>query len=277
MTVAISCNLSDGVVLGVDSAVTVPGPGGVIKVYENAEKLFQLGYRRIGVAIYGLGSLRTRSIGSYIREFEVLNPAGVLQPNSANLEQVSEALRAFFLQSYRDTVQRDIEQQTGQPLSNIPPANWPTLGLVIGGFSGSEYLSEVWHVLIPHQSAPGTAVRVRGKGEFGTNWFAMYGPVQRYLKGFDPQGAEELLVAFKGILGRDLTSAEIDSLRNVFAKHEYQIPFQAMPMKEGIQHVKFLVELAINHHRFAVGAPVVGGKVGLGMVTYRGEGFRLIR
>src|SRR5206468_6888121 len=42
MSVAIACNLSDGVVLAVDSAVTVPDPagGGVAKVYENAQKLF---------------------------------------------------------------------------------------------------------------------------------------------------------------------------------------------------------------------------------------------
>jgi hypothetical protein len=43
VTVAVSCNLSDGVILGVDSAVTVPAPQGIVKVYENAEKLFSLG------------------------------------------------------------------------------------------------------------------------------------------------------------------------------------------------------------------------------------------
>jgi hypothetical protein len=45
VSVAIACNLSDGVVLAVDSAVTVPDPtgAGVAKVYENAQKLFQLG------------------------------------------------------------------------------------------------------------------------------------------------------------------------------------------------------------------------------------------
>jgi hypothetical protein len=31
VTVAVSCNLADGVVLGVDSAVTVPSASGVLK------------------------------------------------------------------------------------------------------------------------------------------------------------------------------------------------------------------------------------------------------
>jgi hypothetical protein len=52
MTVAISLNLSDGVVLAADSAATVPGEGGsVLKTYENAEKLFALGNRPIGVVL----------------------------------------------------------------------------------------------------------------------------------------------------------------------------------------------------------------------------------
>lgn len=35
MTVAVSCNIADGVILGVDSAVTLNDPSGVLKVYEN--------------------------------------------------------------------------------------------------------------------------------------------------------------------------------------------------------------------------------------------------
>jgi len=54
MTVAISCNLSEGVVLGVDSAVTVAA-GNHYKIWEHAQKLFQMGERPIGAAIYGLG------------------------------------------------------------------------------------------------------------------------------------------------------------------------------------------------------------------------------
>ena len=49
-----------------------------------------------------------------------------------------------------------------------------------------------------------------------------------------------------------------------------------MPIEEGIAHVKFLVDLAINHHRYAVGAPIVGGQARVGLVTYKGEQFKIL-
>ena len=79
MTVAISLNLSDGVVLAADSATSIPdGAGGVAKVYENAEKLFELGNRPIGVAVYGIGAFGVRSVSSYLNEFEQRDPGGSL-------------------------------------------------------------------------------------------------------------------------------------------------------------------------------------------------------
>ncbi len=59
-------------------------------------------------------------------------------------------------------------------------------------------------------------------------------------------------------------------------KYQYPIPFEAMPIQQGVAHVKFLVEMVINHYRFAIGAPVVGGKARIGLVTYKGENFQII-
>ena len=72
-------------ILGVDSAVTIPAigaPGSVAKVYENAEKLFQLADLPIGVAIYGLGALGTRGSAANLREFEVRDPDRFSKYNS---------------------------------------------------------------------------------------------------------------------------------------------------------------------------------------------------
>jgi hypothetical protein len=78
VTVAVSCNPSDGVILGVDSAITLPAGASVIKVHENAEKLFQFADLPVAIAVYGLGTLGARSLGGFLREFEVANPAAVL-------------------------------------------------------------------------------------------------------------------------------------------------------------------------------------------------------
>lgn len=52
MSVAVSCNLPDGLILGVDSAVTLnDAKGNIAKVYETASKLFQLGEKPIGIGM----------------------------------------------------------------------------------------------------------------------------------------------------------------------------------------------------------------------------------
>jgi len=276
MSVAISCNLSDGVILGVDSAVTLPGPGGILKVYENAEKLFQLGTKHIGVATYGLGGLRDRTIGSYLREFEILDPGQVIGRFPSKVPDIAEELRKFFADVYWKTIVPELEQATRKKFDELPMEERPVVGLVVGGFSDGEYLSEVWSVLIPVHSAPNSAVRVRGQGEFGTNWFAIFEPIRRYVKGFDPALLKELLDYFRNLRKQDFTQQEFDEMMRIVGKYEYLIPFQAMPIKEGVEHVRFLVEVVINHHRYATGAPVVGGKPRIGLVTYKAERFEIL-
>jgi len=277
MSVAVACNLSDGVILGVDSAITVglPGsPGLAAKVYENADKLFQLGKRPIGVAVYGMASLGTRTVGSVLREFECC--CEELLRSADSVSDVVEGLRAFFLARYSEIIVPALEKVHGKPFADIPQDQRPVLGLVVGGFSEGRYLSEVWNITVPVHEKPGSAQQVREPGNFGSQWFALFGPIQRYIKGVDDALLAELARHFEQKLGRALDRAENAEIRSLVAKFEYKIPFPAMPLAEGIAHTRFLVELVINHHRFALGAPVVGGKARLGMVTYREAAFQLL-
>jgi len=275
VTVAVSCNLADGVILGVDSAVTLPSPRGVLKVYEHAEKLFQLGEKPIGIATFGEGAIGARSIGSYIREFEIANPNNVITRPST-MKDVVEALRLFFLQVYQNTVIPAIESQTGKKFEEIPDDQKPVLGLAVGGFSHGAYLSEVWEILIPFCQTPNSAKLWHGQGEFGSVWFALNEPIYRYVKGYDRGLLGELKNYFTQIRGSNFTSQEETQISNILQKYEYPIPFVAMPMQEGVAYVRFLVEMVINHHRFALGAPIVGGKAHIGLVTYKGEKFQII-
>jgi hypothetical protein len=277
LTVAISCNLSDGVILGVDSAVTLPSPTGVVKVYEEGEKLFQLGTRPIGVATYGLGGILNRTIGSYLREFEVTNPNNVLSTNNS-LDVVVEELRSFFHSIYMATIAPAIATQLKVPVEKVPPDKLPIIGFVIGGFSSGSYLSEVWSFVTPVHSTPKSATQNRKQGDFGTNWFSLYEPIQRYIKGYSQALLDDVVGFFikRGSTPSPLTPVEQKTLADILAKHEYQIPYVAMPIREGLEHVRFLVSMVINHYRFATGAPVVGGKVNIGLVTYKGEQFKIL-
>ncbi len=276
MTVAVSCNLADGVVLGVDSAVTLANQGGgILKVYENAEKLFQLGEKPIGIAIFGMANIVNRSVGSYIREFELQDPNQVVS-KPASVPNMVEELRKFFMQEYETKVIPEIETQTGKKFSQIPNEQKPGLGLAVGGFSAGAYLSEVWEILIPIHSTPNTAICHRHQGDFGGTWFALNDPIFRYFKGYDRALLAKLKDHLAQLRGSPFTQQEEADINKLIADYEYKVPFAAMPIEEGIAHVRFLVELVVSHHRFAIGAPVVGGKARIGLVTYKGEKFKIL-
>ena len=71
MSIAVVCNLSDGVILGADSAITVTASAGaqekrmglIAKIYNEAEKVFGLSDFPIGIANFGVGMMEARSIG----------------------------------------------------------------------------------------------------------------------------------------------------------------------------------------------------------------------
>lgn len=276
MSIAVSCNLSDGVILGVDSAVTISDrTGSVLKVYENAEKLFQLGDKPVGIAIYGIAGLHQRSAGSYIREFELQDPNGVIS-NPRPIVEIVEELRRFFTAAYLGTVGADLEQETGKKFDDIPKDKKPALGLLVGGFSPGTFLSEVWSIVVPLHSQPNSAQRRRNQGEFGSDWFANPRPIMRYIHGYDHLLLKELTNHVSTLLGRPLTKTETQRFQSIVEKYEYPIVFDSMPVEVGIGYVRFLVDLVIGHFRYTTGAELVGGKARIGVVTYKGEKFKIL-
>jgi len=276
MTVAVAGNFPDGVVLGVDSAVTLSdAKGRIAKVYENAEKLFQIGEKPIGIAVFGSAIIGGRGIGSYIREFEIQNPNNVMS-NPASVKDIVEELRKFFMAVYQATVIPEIEAQKGKKFNELTDEEKPILGLAVGGFSGTQPFSEIWEILIPIHGTANSATQWCHPKEFRCIWFALNEPIYRYTKGYDRDLLRELKAHIGGLRGTPLNAAEDAVIDAIVAKFEYQIPCSGMPIREGIAYVRFQVELVINHHRFAVGAPVVGGDARIGVVTYKGEKFKIL-
>jgi len=94
MSICVAFNLSDGVIMAVDSAITMFDPDGTItKVFLDAEKIFRLKEMRVGIATYGLASLHGRTLGSFIREFTAAPENADL--DTLPLSEVVERLRRF--------------------------------------------------------------------------------------------------------------------------------------------------------------------------------------
>jgi hypothetical protein len=160
MSVAVLCNLSDGVIIGVDSALSVLGANGVQKVFEDGEKRFQLN-KRIGIATFGLAGLAGRSIGSFLYEFERTHH----ELENQTIENIVEGLRAFFLAEYIKYAEIVYEK----PFDEIE-VSLSNLGILVAGYSPNSFLSEAWEIRIPEHKEVGLARQVYEPGEYGLAW-----------------------------------------------------------------------------------------------------------
>jgi hypothetical protein len=265
MSVAVLCNLSDGVIIGVDSALSVWSSNSVQKVFEDGEKLFQLN-KRIGIATVGLGGLAGRSIGSFLYEFDRTHN----DLDNQTIEQIVESLRVFFLTEYVNFAELIYQK----PFDEIEDS-LSSLGILVVGYSPNSFLSEAWEIRIPEHRQPGTARQVYKPGEYGLAWFAMSEPIERYLFGISIAGLLEIADYVKELLGRDLTQAEIDKFFEIRRNQQYVVMTDSMPVKTGVSYVRFLVDYVITHYRFTQPHPIVGGKSKIGVITYKNDNFHI--
>lgn len=292
MTIAVCCTLADGVVVGTDSAITVTGQiktpqgvlPGVLKVYNDAEKVFgfhvdvQKDLRLpVGLVTYGLATLGNRTIESFVREFELDHKPADLK--KLTVQELCDELHTFFRKQYVELLGKTLTA-LGRKLEDIP-VEQRVLGLFVGGFSPKEPLPEAWEVNV-HFDDKATRIRqVRAPGDFGSNWAGQFGGVQRFHKGWDPQVIDAVLSAlnaeYKFVDPNNAEQANRVStiVQTALAPFEYQVPFAAMPLQEGIDYTAFLLDMMILQHRFVFGAPTCGGNVRIAVIR-KHEGFQWI-
>ena len=250
MSVTVVCNLSDGVILGVDSALSIFGSSGVSKVFENSEKLFKLG-EKMGVAVYGLAGFQGRSVGNYVREFERSTP----DLNDLPLSEVAERMRVFFFGVYRETA----EAIYGIPLEQIQDP-LSSVGFTIAGYSPHNFFAECWSVIVPEMTAPNSASCIYAPGSFGLAWFAQGDPIGRYFNGVVQDFIYDVVNYVETLIARPLTPQEIADLVAKREPYRYRPMTDSMPLQVGVDYVKFLVDFVIGHHRFSEGASHRRGK-----------------
>jgi hypothetical protein len=311
MSIVVCCNLPDGVIMGADSYVTVSGinvdESGAqrpqfLKFFDSAQKIFELGTmpglasgvpeearcgRRqpaggaaVAVGALGMYQLGDRTIGSHLEELDAKEGTELLHRGSGDtgakgsLKPVCTGIWEFFSKRYTVALSRHFEQ-AGRKLDDVPPGDRPPLGFVIAGYAAGEVLGEVWLLDVRTPPEQGGIVQVREKGAFGATWAGVAGPISRFIKGYDnemlPDKLRQLLNERLGEKGEEIWS----DVEKLLTRMEYRIPYAAMPLEEGIEHVRYLVGLAISFAKYAVGPPLCGGEVRLAAITRR-RGFRWI-
>jgi hypothetical protein len=275
------------VIIGTDSAITVAGPNqAVMKVYNDADKIFAFyadadkdDRLPIGVATYGLATLGQRTIQSFVRQFELEHKAKAKELQALTVHEFAEKLHAFFRGHYVTNVGPFLQAQ-GIDIATATPDKLPALGLFVSGFSPKEPLPETWLLNIQLDKTAGGIVQSRQPGNFGSNWGGQFLGIQRFHKGYEDGVIQAAAGAIASAFGIDLTQpGNQDKIRNaimpVLPMFEYQVPFAAMPLQEGVDYTTFLLDMAILQHRFVVGAPTCGGSIRLAVIR-KHEGFQWV-
>ncbi len=179
MSIIASVKVCDGIVLGSDSATQIMGRDpqgniGVLKVYENAKKLFKYNEYPIGILTHGIGNIEKKSIETLLLEFERNKSSKMEEPH---LENFSQDLFNFFHAKYNDS------------FNQLPNEKKPVLAFFIAGYSPSSPLAEEWEFLLPRDEKPKL---VRPLDQFGASWRGISIPFTRLYFGFDPRVKNKL-------------------------------------------------------------------------------------
>jgi hypothetical protein len=254
MTVVVALKASEGLVLGSDSAVSLrAAEGGILNVFEYGDKLSPIKDYPIGTLTWGIGSVGDRPIKSLISEFSdglesFLRVTTSYATPKYTVQEIAQKLHTFMKEKYAQAGEQSV------------------LGMYIGGYSEGRFFPEEYEFGIPGSDEVTRIFPDRdGKPAFGFIWRGTPAPITRLIKGYDIRTPK----IFKG--DTPLTDEEKKALDRL----NYIIPIGSMPLQDGIDLVKFLVNTAIGISRFGLGAPVCGGEIDIAVVTR--DGFRWVK
>ena len=276
MTIAICLKVGDGVVLGADSASTLATEQGVVNVYFNAEKIFNL--RKglpIGAVTYGLGGIGGRSVTSLAKDLRdrFTNPGPWhLDPQNYTMEEVATRLREFFYDEHYLSAYPDASDEDAPPSELPTPQEPPTpkvfhaMGFTVAGFSAGVAHPEVWSVEV-HRDGKCPPPRLEWDREASgvLSWNGEPEAINRLMAGHTQGAVNRLMEA--GVSAEDAFDLVVDFK---------QLAHAAMPVQDAIDLVEYLIHVTIGWIRFRPGASTVAPPIDLAAITLH-ERFRWVR
>jgi hypothetical protein len=268
MSVCVLVKVGEGLVLAADSATTIagaamgpggqPGPQGVIKVFFNATKIFQIRDLPVAVMTWGAGAFQSRTIASLVEEFENLEATKAVTRENLEISDLSKQIWEFMC------------ARSEAFFKDIPIEGRPKTGLLICGYSKQQFFPEEFSMMIPSNAPSRVRPDQNGQPNFGAAWYGMVDAIVRFHYGRDDK-------LFDVLKGSGIGDAQLGPLKDKISQElQYPVLFQAMPLGDAIDYARFLVDLTIARFRFVIGAELCGGPVDLASVS-RKEGFKWIQ
>jgi len=270
VTIALSINVNDGLVLAADSASTLvtqtpQGEPQVINVYNNANKIFNL--RKglpIGAMTWGAGNIGNASTSTLMKDLR-RRLSGEDTSHSKHwkigktytIENVANLVREYFFDELYLPAFKDAEKK-------------PQIGFIVAGYSTDEPLADEYQIEIKDGECVGPRL-MRPKGDPGITWSGQPEAISRLVLGFGT-GLPTVLEQNLGV-----PTDQIPEVVRIL-QEKLTVPFvvAAMPFQDAIDLAEFLVNLTINFSRFAPGAQTVGGPLEIAAIS-KHEGFKWIR
>lgn len=258
MSVVVVVKVSEGLVLASDSATSLIGERedpqgnkqrGIVKVYNNARKLLQIGDFPIGLLTWGHGYIGMRTVESLVREWEHKNGWSSQDDYDDNHDEPISVEKCA----------KGIIEHLDKTIEAEKEGDVPNLGLIIAGYSKGEFFPETYRFIFSQDSElVNLRPDVDGKPNFGANWYGTTDPIIRFHHGRDD--------ALIKLLSEKYEIAE-EELRETIKPLEYKIPFAVMPLQDAIEYANFMIELVIGKYKYVIGPELSGGEVDIVAIT----------
>jgi hypothetical protein len=267
MTIAISIKVNDGLVLAADSASSIivrdeQGNSGVINVYENANKVFNLHKKLpVGAITWGAGSIGQASISTLVKDFRKI----IMEDEAHKIDEKSYTVK-YIAEKFFDFI---YNQNYLKAFESWPDIQKPDIGFIIGGYSSQSAHAETWLIDIIGGKCNGPILR-RASENCGADWFGEPEAITRLYKGFSPK-------IFSLLKSVGFPDQQIQQLELLFTENlEIPLIMPAMPIQDVIDIAHFLVDLTCKYSKYSPGPPTVGGPIEIAAIT-KHEGFKWIK
>lgn len=261
MSVVIVVKVSEGLVLGADSAATIHGAvetpdgqqQGILKTYFNARKLLQIGDFPIGVLTWGQAAIGMRTLESIVREWE-------FNENWQSKEDYEKARDGDKSFSVKACVQ-GLKAHLASIYEDNFDGDRPLIGMVVAGYSHRNYFPEIWRFVLPddidgevHNQRPD----IDGQPDFGASWFGATDAIVRLHFGRDEGALHKISSEY---------NIDIGELRDLVEPFQYLIPWPVMPLQDAIEYANYMLNVAVGRYRFVVGPELCGGEIEIAAIT----------
>ena len=250
MTTIVTFKVSDGIVLGADSAMTTKKGRMGANRYDSYEKLNQVGRLPIVTAMWGSALTAGRTVRSLVWEFA--RERGYFEPEGTGLswtvEDVARGLTQFILN------QMEQDEQCG-----CKPGK---LQLLVSGYSAGRFKPEQWQVKLPS----GQVTLRQGEDQLALTWDGVNEDIRTLWWGAHPSLPRILK---RHGLPQDQVNAVMREVHQQAAWGPERVDF-SMPVRDAAQLVEFLLTVQIMAERFKPGPARSAPPIDIAVVRYDG-------